>query len=409
MEPRAPERQWSPFTGEQERVEADSDYYRDYRDDERGSREAPLGRRTARELRRGRPGLIAMIAVIVELIAIGGGGNQWVIKHLTRYAAQHPFAFPGHLVSALTVYQWRFAPQPGDRANEPLAHVALVGTVLVLTGLLVYLLCRGAITFWRAFFGTWLAVIVATLAGMVVRNLISPPPYPANFDHAAGAVFLGPDGFGAIAGAVLGVVCALFAALVAVATRRRVPIEIPATDQGRLEPAPYVPQPRARYAEYPETETASYFGSYGGNGSSLPTTPYTPSPYAAAPTVAGPAAVEREAAPPSQTADEQTTRLPRGQDAAAATTQLAPLPPEERVTPSGEDAAATSQLPTVRDEPASAVEPATSETSSGEPATSEPPAAEPAAAESGDAPTQAFPRPPDDEDLGQHPDSHDLR
>lgn len=382
MEPRAPERQWSPFTGEQERVEADSDYY-----DERASRDAPLDRRTARELKRGRPGLVALMAVIVELIAIGGADNQWVVKHLTRYAAQHPFAFPGHLVNALTVYQWRFAPQPGDRANEPLAHIALVGTVLVLTALLVYVLCRGAVTFWRAFFGTWLAVVVATLAGMVVRNLISPPRYPSNFDSRAGALFLGPDGFGVMAGVVLGFVCAVFAAIVAVATRRRVRIEEPA--DARPEPAPYVPQPRERYAEpVRDTETPSYYGQYGGNGSTTPTTPYVPTPYAAAPTVAAAETAGREESPFRAADVQETSRLPR-EDDASATTQVSPIPPEERVMPSGaDDAAATTQLPTVREDQASS--------------------AEQSDASAHDAPTQSFPRPPDDEDLGQHPDHHDF-
>lgn len=409
MEPRAPERQWSPFTGEQERVEADSDYY-----DERGLRDTPLDRRTARELKRGRPGLVALIAVIVELIAIGGADNQWVVKHLNRYAAQHPFAFPGHLVNALTVYQWRFAPQPGDRANEPLAHVALVVTVLVLTALLVYVLCRGAVTFWRAFFGTWLAVVVATLAGMVVRNLISPPRYPANFDAAAGALFLGPNGVGVMAGVVLGFVCAVFAAIVAVATRRRVRIDEPAYEPARPEPAPYLPPPRERYPDPSrEAETTPYYGQqYGGSGS---TTPYVPTPYAAAPTATAAAAAGWAQQPSDRGADAQeTTRLPEdttrsGEDTtrstedttqspeetsqrpqesdASATTQLSPLPPEERVTPRGaDDAAATTQLPTVREDQAPSAE----------------------QTEAGEAPTQSFPRPPDDEDLGQHPDHHDF-
>jgi hypothetical protein len=177
---------------------------------------------TARPVKQGRPGVIVLIAFVVEVVAIGALANEVVAKHLASFVASHHDRFVGHLVAAFLTYEWRVSAQPGDRANEPLAHACLDLVVLALTALLVLAVCRGAVTFARAFFGTWMAVLAATVVGQFVFDLISPPPYPPGFGHFSGAVFTGPNGFGVVAGLLLGLVTAIFAAIFAVATRRTV-------------------------------------------------------------------------------------------------------------------------------------------------------------------------------------------
>jgi hypothetical protein len=185
-------------------------------------------RYAAPTVKKGRPGVIVLIALVVEIVVIAALANQVVTKHWLNFVAAHNDRFAGHLVAAFTTYQWRFSAQAGDRANEPLAHICLVLVVLGLTALLVLAVCRGPVTFWRVFLGTWMAVVVATLVGQVVFNLVSPPPYPPGFTNAAGAVFTGPNGFGFVAGLMLGLVTAIFTAIFAVATRRTVRLAAPA-------------------------------------------------------------------------------------------------------------------------------------------------------------------------------------
>ena len=219
-----------------------------------------------RVIKQSRPGVIVLIALVVELVAILSLANQVVAKHLTTYGRHHPFAFPGRLALAATVYRWQVNAQPGDRANELLAHLCLDLVVLVLTALLVYVLTRGSVTFLRAFFGTWLTVIVATMLGSVVFALVSPPPYPAQLKHVTGAVFYVPSGFGLVAGVVLGFVTALFAAIFAVATRRI--IRLPSAYDTASEPPGGYRDDQPDWSDqtiaYPRGE---YGGGYGGGRS----------------------------------------------------------------------------------------------------------------------------------------------
>lgn len=229
-------------------------------------------------VRTGRPGVIVLIAFIVEVVVIGALANQVVTKHLVNFAADHNDQFAGHLVAAFTTYQWRIGAQAGDRANEPLAHACLILVVLALTALLVLAVCRGSVTFGRAFLGTWLAVIVSTLVGQIVFDLVSPPPYPPGFNHVSGAVFTGPDGFGFFAGLMLGLVTAIFVAIFAVATRRTFRPAAPTRveeprreeydspewwDQTLAYPADYA---RAQQSPYNQPYSGSYYGEQVGSG-----------------------------------------------------------------------------------------------------------------------------------------------
>lgn len=311
----------------------------------------------ARPVKQGRPGIIVLIAFVVEVVTIGALANQVVTKHLVTFVAAHHDRFVGQLVRAFLTYQWRVNAQPGDRANEPLAHACLVLVVLALTALLVLAVCRGPVTFARAFFGTWMAVIVSTLVGQLVFDLISPPPYPPGFSHVAGAVFTGPDGFGFIAGAMLGLLTAIFAAIFAVATRRTV------------RPAAGYP-PRMQRGEYGEHDWSDQTAAY-------PRADYPPYPPDRREPYAEP---ERESYRDLFGGGYYAEQVGGGSAEAGgeSTQQLRTVPADEP----GRDEP--------RDEPGN-------EPHGG----SAPP-------ENAGEETQQFPRPPDDEQLGQQPDRHDL-
>ena len=322
--------------------------------------------------------MIVLIAFVVELVAIGALANQIVTKHLLNFAANHHDRFVGHLVAAFTTYQWRFTAQPGDRANEPLAHACLDLTVLALTALLVLAVCRGPVTFGRAFFGTWMAVIVSTLVGQVIFDLVSPPPYPHGFSHLAGALFTGPNASGFVAGLMLGFVTAVFAAIFAVATRRIVRPAAPAyaeeprrddyAYQGRSDQTrayPYQDNPQSGYAQsYPQPYQQPYGQPYDQS--------YSGSYY------------------PGETRAGAT----EASDGADATQQLPGVPENEQ-----------SQAPRNNGQPSEAMAAPPFEAATG-PTSGELPAEDTATGARGDA-TQQFPRPSDDEDIGRHSERQD--
>ena len=327
-------------------------------------------------VRKGRPGVIVLIAFVVQLVAIAALANQIVTKHLLDFAATYHDRFVGHLVAAFTTYQWRVSAQPGDRANEPLAHACLILTVLVLTALLVLAVCRGPVTFGRAFFGTWMAVVVSTLVGQVVFDLVSPPPYPHGFGHLAGAVFTGPNGAGFAAGVMLGLVTAVFAAIFAVATRRivRLPVPAYAEDPRRDQYAGWSDQtvayPRTDYqqAAYSQGYPQPYQQPYGQPYEQ----PYSGGYY------------------PGQTG----AQAPEAGGEADATQHIQGVPESEQSQASRSNGQPTEATPGPSSEPATGP-------GSGE----RPPEDMPANAR-GDA-TQQFSLPPDEEDASRHTERYD--
>ena len=328
-------------------------------------------------VRKGRPGVIVVIALVVELVAICALANQVVTKHLLNFAANHHDRFAGHLVAAFTTYQWRFTAQPGDRANEPLAHACLVLTVLVLTALLVLAVCRGPVTFGRAFFGTWMAVIVSTLVGQVVFDLVSPPPYPHGFSALAGALFTGPNAAGFVAGLMLGFVTAVFAAIFAVATRRIVRPPAPA----------YTEEPRG--------------GEYASQGWPDQTLAYPYQDYSQAGYAQGYQQPYQQ--PYGQPYDQpysggyyggQTDTGASEAGGADATQQMQGVPENEQA-----------QAPRNNGQPPEATAGPPSEPASGAASGQTPAEDAPAGARSNA--TDQFPRPPDDEGVGPHPERQD--
>lgn len=319
---------------------------------------------------RARIGLVLLTALIVELLAIGGGANQWISDKIVRDRS-------GGLRSQLIenswlTFTWRFAPRDGrDQTQAWAAQMLLVLCVLVLSAALIWALLRGPVTWGRAFFGTWLAVLGATVVGAIVRGLVSPYAEFAmrGTDRVTRALYSGvglnqPAVVGALA---LGFVVALITSIVAVASRR------PATgsygapvDHGPPAFPDYGP-PAAAVAGSPPPWQDQHYGP-----------------------PAGSPAREPEPAPMSLRKDDAqpTTQLPvTGDDGAGdqPTTQLAP-PPREPGGAAGDHP--TTQLAPPQREPAGPAQPPPP-----------PPPPQPAAP-AGDQATTRFPRPPDDEELG---------
>jgi hypothetical protein len=306
--------------------------------------------------KRGRPGLIVLVAFLVELVVIAGLGNQSVSKHLSSFSSSHNTQFVGRSAGALLTYSWRFTPMRNDHFHLWLSQILAVLTVLVVTALLVLAVTRGPITFGRAFFGIWMAVVVAScLAGFVAHLVTSAYDFEPG-SRFTSAVFTGPNASTFAAGVALGFVVALIASLVAISTRRS-PRDPALTGAAAL---PYEPEPNGQqFFDQPTRRTAE------------------PAP----PRADGPSLQKDR---PSE-GDQATTRLPpdsrsqlprfsEGENRQDQTTQLPRMPEHQDQ---------TTQLPRMPER---------------EEQTTQPPR------QSGDQPTTQFPRPPDDEDLGQQPD-----
>lgn len=206
-------------------------------------------------VKRSRPGLIVLVAFLVELVLIGVFDNQPVVKHIVNFAISRRDKFIGQLAQASTVYSWRFNSVPGDTHHIALAQLGLVLTVFIVTALLVLAVVRGPVTLGRAFFGTWMAVVIATLIGAIVARLISGLQSLAGYNRFSEALFGGPNGFAFTAGLALGFVVALIAALVAVTTRRSAAV---ATDPSLVaggppahEPTTQLPPPEEQTTQLP--------------------------------------------------------------------------------------------------------------------------------------------------------------
>ena len=346
---------------------------------------------------RTRTGLVVLIAVITEIVLIGGGANQWVTKRIVEHASGTDRRL---IDSAWLTYTWRFSSQHGEDAVWG-SQLLLILTVLVVSALLVWVLVRGPVSFWRAFFGTWLAVIVASLLGGLVRGLV----YPHTEDLLPGtnrvlrAVFsgAGPSNFVVAGSFALGLVVALITALIAATTGRREPVPAPETpaefaDYGPpppTEPPPYLPpwqdshygpQPQPAGAEA-TTRLPTMASDEGDRTTQLPRAPE--GGWAAPPPDTQ---LQREATPPPED-------LPAGPEATQAHPAAAPEPepeperqPEPRPEPQAERQPGvveqhTQAYPTVAEE---------------QPASAEPQRREEPATEA----TAQFPRPPDDDELG---------
>ncbi len=274
-----------------------------------------------------------LVAVLTELVLIGAGANQWVSERIVRNSFKHGLSARLIEGSWLT-YTWRWDPTEG---RIWWAHVLLIVTLAVVSGLLIWCVARGPVSFARTFFGTWMAVIVATLLGAFVRGLVEPNGHlPPGANAVTRAIFgpAGPNSEAVFGSFVLGLVVGLLAGLLAVTTSR------PAS----AGPAPYEPAAFADYGPPPAAVAGAALPPWQDQHYGPPARPLTPPPAAAH------RAEERAAGE-----DAQTTQLPSLEKGAE-------------------------QQPTTR-----------------LPAPEAPPAAR---RDAPDQATTRFPRPPDDEALG---------
>src|SRR6201999_1036258 len=120
-------------------------------------------------VRTARVWVVALTVVLVELIVILAGGNTWTTPKIIDAERRANSRLLANFEGSLTTFSWRWSPSPLDHHNVLLGQVLMIATVLVGSVLLFIAVVHGPITFWRAFFGTWTAVIVATLLGAGVR------------------------------------------------------------------------------------------------------------------------------------------------------------------------------------------------------------------------------------------------
>jgi hypothetical protein len=330
---------------------------------------------------RARIGVIVLTTILAELAIIGALGNQWMTDRLQRRADNAGVNARSFELSWLT-YAWRASSGPLATSTWG-AQLLLVLTVVVVSALLVWALVRGPVTFARAFFGTWAAVIAATLLGAFVRGLVdhrSDGRLPGA-NRVTRAVFggLGPNESAVVASFALGFVVALIVAAVAVTTRRKP--EAPTAEGPPVFPEYSAPRPSEPPAYLPPWQDSHY----------------------------GPP-------PPRPSEEEQrTTRIPylagdepggAGPGDGEATTQLPRLPEEQPVeqrAPDGEGEHTQAMAPPEGESERTQAMSTTAGTPSDEPATDG--EARPARdaderPESESETTTRFPRPPDDDDLG---------
>jgi hypothetical protein len=295
--------------------------------------------RTARPAR-ARTGLVVFVAVLTELVIIAAADNQWVSSQLVKAQERTNHVGLRLLEGSWLTYTWRFTPRSG-LTDTWWSELALILTVLVVSGLLVAAVVGGPVTFARAFFGTWTAVIVASLLGAFVRGLIdraSTTPMPG-VDRVTRAAFGGPSGSVAVAALGFGLVVALVTAAVAVTTRRKAepgmdrwtesgpssaqPDQPPpffGTPAAAPEPSGMRPWQDQHYGPPPARQASSAAPARTGDAQETSRLPSVPPP--GEPAKRGPDV--------SPQGDQPTTQIPRQAEGDRPTTQY-PRPPEDEL------------------------------------------------------------------------------
>ncbi|WP_375490567.1 hypothetical protein [uncultured Jatrophihabitans sp.] len=191
------------------------------RDDEYGSAQEPGRLRAGRPVRRARIGLLLLFAFMTEVIVIAAAANQAVTDSIDK-SHHNPRGLTGGFERALETYEWRFTPRAHDVFHVGTGNFALIGTTVVISLLLIFVLVRGPFSFGRAFFGTWVAVAVATMIGGYVRGLVVDTPAYSQRGIPARALFsqLAPGSTVFLGGLVLGLVVAIVVGIFGLITRR---------------------------------------------------------------------------------------------------------------------------------------------------------------------------------------------
>jgi hypothetical protein len=207
---------------------------------------------------RSRTWVIVLVAVLTELVVIAASNNQGVTDWVRRRLAHHQNDFSTQLALASQSYQWRFS---GLDARGYAAQYTHIGVTVLLTALLILAVCRGPVRFGRAFFGTWTAVVFASLVGSIASAAVlsGDSRYTAGSGSKATFVLLSvysSNAYQVLAAFGLGLLTAVAASVAAATTRRSAagPVAVaeptPATwDAGYPEPA--APPPWQPAAEEP--------------------------------------------------------------------------------------------------------------------------------------------------------------
>lgn len=206
--------------------------------------EPPAPRRVRPEAPPTRPGVLALAAVLTQLVVIGATGNQWIAKHEIQWILnENKSAFVRDLKSALFVFNWRFAPESGDANHTWLSQLTLIVVTCLLTAAFIGVAVRGPATFGRMFLTSWLAGFGAAVIATYVRALIKDQPQLPG-DRVQKAIFglLSPSTLSVFADAVLALVAGLVAAVVGNMVSRRVPEAAAPSEATVAEPTYVLPE-----------------------------------------------------------------------------------------------------------------------------------------------------------------------
>jgi hypothetical protein len=376
-----------------------------------------------KKLYKGRPGIIALTAVLAELAVIGGVGNQFVAGSVRdslqdRISSAADYETGG--LQALLTYAWRFAPGKGESNAAWGAPFAAIGTLFVLTLFFGWVVSRGSVTFSRIWVSIAALVTAITPFAVMARNLVLTPNSPGPLQSRVGQSVYGYDAFGPalVFGLAMGVIVGLIAAGVAVFSRRTVTLPRPEPTAAAPLNAYGVPTPGYAPPPWqPEPDYREALAVYGQQPTAAATAPTAAIDYGGARTAENgtPLAAAATTELPATAVTEQLPTMP------AADTPVPPAVPPEGADELAEPVTAelapeldTAELPTVPEAPTP--EPATAPVAPTEPEDTTPApdaAPEPApapAAEPDPAPTGVLPSVPvhDDGDHTQEFDIEDL-
>jgi hypothetical protein len=266
-----------------------------------------------------RTGLVVFAAVVTEIVIIGAACNQWVADRvggqILRSALNGGNQTVRDFKQSLIAFSWRYAPRSFDHQHIWLGQVLMIATLLVVSGAVISLVTRGPITFGRALFGAWAAVVFATVLASYVRGLVNEGNTSSS-PRITQALFetLGPNTPTLFAGMVLGLATGLITGFVAVTTRRAPVVQRAAEpgDAAYIEPE----QPPPFFGSSPVPPWADQHYQPRGRHSAAS---------ASAPPPAGPGPDQPTAALPRPT-DQPTAALPPPTDQPTA---AFPRPPDD--------------------------------------------------------------------------------
>ncbi|MEO8889654.1 MAG: hypothetical protein ABI301_02595, partial [Jatrophihabitantaceae bacterium] len=202
-------------------------------------------------VRRGRPSRIVIAAVLTELVVIAAVCNQGVVHALRKNLDRSPDTYADYArggIDAATTFSWRFVAQSGQPTHVWAAQFAAIGALVVLTAIGVLAVARGVVSFGRVFAAVWAVVAAVTPIAIMVRNLVNTPSTPGPEQSRVGQSVYGYPDFGAVivAGIGLGLIVALFTAVVAVATRTKPRLAGPDEEDGEYLDSQFGARPAQR-------------------------------------------------------------------------------------------------------------------------------------------------------------------